>query len=298
MKKLVYDVGGTFIKYALMDDDAKIYDKGKIETPKDTKEHFMDTIESIYKQYRYEVDGLAFSLPGNIDTETGYIYTPGALMYNANTNFFDTIHSRIDLPVSVENDGKSAALAELWKGNLKDVQDGAVLILGTGVGGGFIHHRKLLKGKHFFSGEVSFLMTNFEVLDFYHAFGLKGSATGLIMEAATRKNIDPSLLDGKKIFAGIEEGDKDYMEALDVIARNIAAQIYNIQCFLDPERVCIGGGISKQPLLLEKIKENLEMIKGKIPVPFPDVDVTTCAFYNDSNLIGALYNYNIHHGGK
>lgn len=298
MKKLVYDVGGTFIKYALMDDDANIYEKGKVATPTDTSEHFMDVIESVYNLYKNQIDGLAFSLPGNIDVKTGHIYAPGALLFNANTNFFDLIHTRIDLPVSVENDGKSAALAELWKGNLKDCQDGAVLIIGTGVGGGFIHNRELLKGKHFFSGEVSFLMTDFENLDFAHMFGLKGSVSGLVKEAAARKKLDPMDLDGKKIFAGIEAGDQDFMAALDVIARNIATQIYNIQCFLDPERVCIGGGISKQPLLLEKIRVHLNGLKERIPFPFPDVDITTCAFYNDSNLIGALYNYKIHYKGE
>lgn len=295
MNKLVFDVGGTFIKYAIMDDDANIYEKGEEETPLDSKEHFLDVIEKIYLKHKDEIDGLAFSLPGNIDVETGQINTPGALSFHLNVNFFDEIHERIDLPVAVENDGKSAALAELWKGNLQDCDDGAVLILGTGIGGGFISNRKLLKGKHFFSGEVSFLMTNVDCLDFDHCFAMKGSTTALVMNAAQRKNISPEELDGKKIFEGILNGDQDYQKALDDVAKNVATQIYNIQCFLDPQRVCIGGGISQQPLLLEKIKAHLQEIYNKIPFPFPHVEVTTCKFYNDSNLIGALYNYKLHH---
>lgn len=124
MKKLVIDVGGTFIKYALMDMDCVIYDQGKVETPIDTKEHFLDAIESIYNQYKNEVDGMAFSLPGNINVDTGDIYTPGALLFNVNTNFFESIHSRIDINVSVENDGKCAALAELWKGHIRGYKNG------------------------------------------------------------------------------------------------------------------------------------------------------------------------------
>ena len=40
MKKLVYDIGASAIKYALMDDEAKIYEKGKETTPHDCLEHF------------------------------------------------------------------------------------------------------------------------------------------------------------------------------------------------------------------------------------------------------------------
>ena len=33
MKKLIFDVGASAIKYALMDNDAHIYEKGKEVTP-------------------------------------------------------------------------------------------------------------------------------------------------------------------------------------------------------------------------------------------------------------------------
>lgn len=297
MKKLVFDVGGTFIKYALMDDNANIYEKGNEVTPLDSQEHFIDVIESVYQRHGGEVDGIAISLPGNIDVETGHVYTPGALSYNAGTNIIDAIKSRIDTNVSVENDGKCAALAELWKGNLKDCNDGAVLILGTGIGGGFIHNRQLMKGKHFFSGEVSFLLTNPEKPGFESVFAMKGSTTALIMQVAMKKQCSPEELNGKKIFEMIEQGDQDCIDALECVAKNIAVQIFNIQCFMDPEKVCIGGGISKQPLLLEKIREQLNELYAVIPFEFPTVEVDTCAFYNDSNLIGALYNYQLHFGG-
>ncbi len=150
--KLVIDVGGTMIKYALMDEEAKIYQRGEVLTPLDTLQHFIDTIVSIYKKVKNEVDGLAFSMQGNIDSETGQIFAPGALQYNAGVNIIKKLQELIDVPIAVENDGKCAALAEVWKGHLKDVQNGVVLIIGTGIGGGIIHERKLIKGSHFFAG--------------------------------------------------------------------------------------------------------------------------------------------------
>ena len=66
-------------------------------------------------------------------------------------------------------------------------------------------------------------------------------------------------------------------------------QISNYQFIVDPERIAIGGGISAQPVLLELIKEALKELNTVFPYPIPLPDVVTCRFYNDSNLIGALY---------
>lgn len=291
MKKLVLDIGGTLIKYAVMDKEAKIFQRGELPTPLDSIESLMKKITELYNSLKDEVNGIAISMPGNIDTKTGQIYSPGALAYNANVNIVDKIHEHINVPVSVENDGKSAALAEVWMGNLKNFKDGVVMILGTGIGGGIIKDRKIHKGNNFFAGEFSFILQDAKQLDFNSAFALTGSTSALINEVSKKKNIDIKDLNGYKVFSMIEEKDSEVLEIFEKFTTNIAIQIYNLQCILDPEKFLIGGGISKQPILLEKIKENLEKIYEKIPFDIPHAVVDTCKHYNDSNLIGALYNY-------
>lgn len=64
-----------------------------------------------------------------------------------------------------------------------------------------------------------------------------------------------------------------------------------MQCILDPQKVLIGGGISQQAILIEKIKEKLEELYEKIPFEIPKAQVEACCYFNDSNLIGALYNH-------
>lgn len=120
MKKLVFEVGASAIKYALMDNDAHIYEKGKEVTPHDHFEHFLTILQTIYEKYQNEIDGMALSLPGTIDSELGQIYAPGGLLYNENINLVNEMHRFTQLPLQIENDGKSAALAEVWKGHLKD----------------------------------------------------------------------------------------------------------------------------------------------------------------------------------
>lgn len=297
MNILVLDVGGSAIKWAVMDDEASIIEKGDVKTPLDSFENFLKAIVKLYENKK-DVEGIAISLPGNIDVSTGQVYAPGALSFNANRNIADEIHKVIKLPVSVENDGKCAALAEVWKGKLKDHKDGIVLIIGTGIGGGVVIDRRVLKGKHFFAGEFSYLFTDANNPNFGSAFALTGSASALCNNYAALKNIDSKEVNGKLVFEKVKENEAEALEVLDRMTKALAVQIYNLQCSFDPELILIGGGVSKQEILLEKIKEKLEEIYAGIPPFFtiPHAVVDTCEYFNDSNLIGALYHYL--NGGK
>lgn len=291
MKKLVFDVGGSAIKYAIMDNDAHIYERGKELTPKDSLDSFLNVLKSVYEKYQDEVDGIAMSVPGTIDSSKGQIFAPGALTYNENVNLADKIHEFTDVPVTLENDGKSAALAELWKGHLQGCQAGAVIVVGSGLGGGIIQDGHLLKGQHLFAGEFSYVLFGEENEFLNNVWAMQGSTTALLMQTAKSKNIDFTDIDGIKVFEWIHQGNQQAILALQSVAKSLAKGIYNLQCILDPEKILIGGGISQQPLLLEKIQEELNHIYSQIPFTIPHAQVETCRFYNDSNLIGALYNY-------
>lgn len=298
MNTLVLDIGGTAIKYAVMDEKATIIEQNSMPTPHDNLETFIKTICDLYKKYQDQVQGLAISMPGNIDSDTGHIYAPGALLYNANTNIMEELHRHIDVNISVENDGKSAALAELWKGHLANCQSGVVLVLGSGIGGGIIQDRKVIKGNHFFAGEVSYLMTDLtKDVGMDNMFAMKSSTISLVMRVAKAKNINFESIDGKQVFTWIKEGDKDALKAFDDMTTVLTHQIYNLQCLLDPEKILIGGGVSKQKLLIETVQKKLEAMYNGFPFPIPRAQVEACKYHNNSNLIGALYNYKIHFGG-
>lgn len=297
MNKFVVDVGGTFIKYAVMDDDANIVSKVSVATPLEKREDFIQTIVDLYKERSDEVDGLAMSLPGNIDSDTGFVYTPGALRFNYQTplaqDLQDAIWKQIGkkVNVSIENDGKSAALAELWKGNLSDCKDGVVIILGTGIGGGIILDRKVVKGKDFFAGEFSFLMNDVHKKGFENCFANGNSAIALTKKVAGAKGLEESEVDGFKVFELLDAEDEETKQVFDQVVSGIAGQIYNLTCILNPERVLIGGGISKQSRLIEAIQEKTKQYYDSISIPMPRTEVDVCKFFNDSNLIGALYHY-------
>ena len=117
MKKLIFDVGASAIKYALMDNDAHIYEKGKEVTPHDNFEHFLTILKSIYEKYQTQIDGIALSLPGTIDSVRGQIYAPGGLSYNENINLVDKMRSFTQLPITIENLEMSTVGRGIWQEN-------------------------------------------------------------------------------------------------------------------------------------------------------------------------------------
>ena len=138
---LVFDVGGTFVKYAWMSVDGDIQEKGKYPTPTKEEEsvpEFVESLGQIYDKYKDQgVEGIALSLPGLIDAENGIIRNGGGIKYLKDAHLAELLGARCDgVKISMENDGKCAALAEVWMGNAKGCKNAAVVILGTGIGGG------------------------------------------------------------------------------------------------------------------------------------------------------------------
>lgn len=292
---LVIDVGGTAIKYALMDAGAEIFEKGEVPTPLTNLEDYLNVLKRLYHRYENQVRGIAMSAPGAIDSDTGYFYTGGALQdFVHDINLQEMLENQCGVPVRVENDAKCAALAEAWSGSLKDCKDGAVIVLGTGVGGGLITNGRLHKGKNFAAGELSFLIIGDDLNadDSYMAH--EGGSIGLREKAGKAMGVDPETLDGKMIFERANAGDEAVIAAIEQFTWPIARLIYNIQVFYDPEKIAIGGGISRQPLLLSMIQKNLDRIyrEMKLPVAIGQkADVVCCRYLNDSNLIGALRHF-------
>ena len=297
---LVFDAGGTFTKYALMDENAQILEKDKVPTPDyktHTKEDYYKALDGIVKNYKNRIAGIAISMPGMLDNKNGYCVTAGYLAYLAGSTVGEELTERYGLPVTVENDGKCAALAEYWRGSLKGCENGAVVVLGSGVAGGIILNGKLYRGNHFTAGEYSYICTDAgHTTEMNSYWGLNSGAEGLARTVADYTGEDWKCYDGIQIFERANNGEEKVLQALKEFTDRLAVQIYNLNIYLDLDIIAVGGGISQQPLLHEYLQKSLDELIEKIPlkvispyVPVPKL--TNCRFYNDANLIGALYHF-------
>ena len=154
MKIMVFDVGGTEIKYSVMDEQMHRTDSGAVPTPQDTQAQFLDAVYRLYAPHKDEVSGIAMALPGFVDNRTGYVSNGGALLYNTATPVGQLLAEKCGCPVILENDGKAAAMAELANGALKDCCNAAVFIIGTGVGGGVLRDVCCMERPYIFTKHI------------------------------------------------------------------------------------------------------------------------------------------------
>lgn len=287
---LCIDVGGSAIKYALIDDTHTISEHGQVPTPYEGIDSYLATLTDLYRQFAEKIEGIALSVPGIIDSDNGVCITGGALRFIENFSLVAELQKTCPVPIAVMNDAKSAALAESKQGALADCRDGIVLILGTGIGGALVKDGQVHMGKHFSAGEFSFITFSENVDQEACKWSGINGIPRLIRMAANVKKLDPKVVTGYDVFRWAEEGDEKVLKVLDHFTRNLALMIFNLQVIFDPERVAIGGGISRQPLLLEYISKNLDYFYDVNPMCFPKAEVVTCKFFNEANLIGAYEN--------
>ncbi len=295
MRYLSFDVGGTNIKYSLIDTNGNILKSGKYTTITN-REEFLNKIEDIVKENSEKIEGLAFSMPGVIDVDKGHMITGGALYELYDYNFKEELEKRIKIPVEIENDVNCVALAEKWLGNAKENKNFICLTIGTGVGGALFINDKIVRGAKYSAGEFGFMITERLKNIADSTLSMRGSVRGgLIKSYAKKVNQNWEELDGKKIFEYAENGDKIAIETINEFYTNIAYSIFNLIVSLNPEKILVGGEISVRTDFIEKIKEKLEELKSEIVdlknLEFPVIE--RCKFLNDSGKIGALYNFKL-----
>ncbi len=317
---LVFDVGGTYVKYACMTGEGEFLEKGKTPTPlgdDKTPYDLIAVMEGIYREKNIngEIEGIAVDLPGRIDVEKGYVHVGGGLRYMLDFSFGPELSKACDnLPVALENDAKSAALAEVWLGNAKDVNNAIVLVYGTGIGGGIIIDRKVHHGSQMMAGELSFFLSHLtrerlasyksidkftDVIESYRQ-GCPISASymstaSLVCRAADMKGMKYEDVNGELVYRWAREGDPEIIALLEDIYFESAVTIVSLCATLNPDIVLIGGGISAEPAFVEGIRRYVNKI-ARLSVMYGDIRVEACKFRNDSNMLGALYNFKQKYG--
>ncbi len=110
---LLIDIGGTFIKYSLADEQARKISGGKVPTPLTNMDDLLAAIEGFAAPLQGQFVGCAISMPGRIDTSNGIAHTGGMLSaFMWEQPFAAQVEARLGVPVTIANDGKCAAAAE------------------------------------------------------------------------------------------------------------------------------------------------------------------------------------------
>lgn len=256
------DIGGTFIKFGLVDDNFNITNQSKVPTPASIDD-FWVTLENIVSSYEDEISGIAIACPGEINSKRGFVFKGGLIPYLTAIPLGTGLSKTFQLPVKVINDADAAALAEARYGSLQEVDCGAALVLGTGVGLGLVSQgalltpllvSKFLKGPS--SQSKSQTALPFKWALFKQALislvDNKGSAVGFVHEASQILGLEQD--DSLVVFSALDENHSEQLKRLfKDYCHEIAVLILNLQSLFKLDGVVIGGGISSQNALIEGI---------------------------------------------
>ncbi len=169
MKKyLTIDIGGSSVKYAVIDEALNLECPGTVEAPRKSLEQFVDCIGNLYDSCKDSVEGIAISLAATVNPQNGYILLAGVFPFLQWKYVRDILRSRCPIPITVENDANSAAIAELRSGALCGVEDGIAVILGSSIGSAIIRNGEVYYGKHFSAAELNLIKVNSDDDSLHH----------------------------------------------------------------------------------------------------------------------------------
>lgn len=282
------DIGGTSIKAGILDENGDIKFKETLEVIDDI-DKLINTIVNFVEKSKIDfiIKGLAISSPGAVDTKKGIIYGSSALNCIHGPNFKKILREKLNLNVSIENDANCAALAEIFNGSAKNINNMMFIVCGTGIGGSIVYNGKIIRGKNLHCGEFGFMiMENTD--NKIHTFSEVASTISIINRV---KRFYSGEWDGEKIFKEANNGNRICIKAIDRFYLNLAKGIYNLQYIYDPELILLGGSISERRDFLDKINEKLDYLLNNLELAKIKPQIKTCTYKKDANLIGALANF-------
>ncbi len=306
------DLGGTTTKLAFINYYGEIIHKWEI--PTDNSEEGKNITINIAKAIdtkmeelglsKDQIIGLGMGAPGPVNLSTGVVYNTVNLGWKDNYPLKDLLEVETSLPVIIDNDANCAALGEMWKGAGNGAKDLVCVTLGTGVGGGVIANGDIVQGVSGAAGEIGHI-TSVPAGGAQCNCGKTGcletiaSATGIVRQAVEKLQMvntgelaafykEKGHITAKDVFDTARGGDAASLSVISETAFHLGLALANIANTLNPEKIVLGGGVSKAgDILLKPVIENF----GKFAFPRVKestvIDIATLG--NDAGVIGAAW---------
>lgn len=283
------DIGGTNVKFVVIDGKEIKY-KNCIDTVKNGDALVRDIIAEYNKvNAEYKIETMGVGIPG--DVRDGVVLDASNLGL-VNFMLQEELAKRVDVPVTVANDADCAAIGEEIFGGTKDCDNMVLVTLGTGIGGGVILNRKIMKTNRC-SGEIGHIIIDMNGRQC--ACGEKGcweqygSITALVRDAvkAADENPDSVLggiykregrLSGRLVFEALNAECPVAKKVFDTYLDYLAVGIKSVNMAFGPDVIVLAGGITKEG---EKI---LTPLRKKLP-EYIRVEVST--LQSDAGSLGA-----------
>jgi len=281
MKILSFDVGGTKVAYALVDEQGSLLMPRKtLPTPKRTDELqqlFTDTIRS----YEQDIDAVAFATAGAVNAENTHVASSAHNMPEGyHLLDFSALSGK---PVFVENDANAVAWAEYCAGAAHGCRQAVVVAIGTGLGLGIIVDGKILKGKSGSAGEAHYPIDRGHKrlcgCGSYDCFEIYASGNALALDA--QEAFGNPQMTSYDLMRLKQENNPLAQQVFDSWCADIAAGLRSLATLFDPEAIVLFGSLAE---FIDIRKMESATNKNLV---VPPVKLKKAFFGNNAALIGA-----------
>jgi len=288
------DLGGTNLRIAAVDKQGNLLEKITLGTQvalgrSRVVNDMCDAIQRLAANYRNSSSliGIGIGVPGIIDMETGMVHESPNLPDWADYPVRAEIEGRLGTRVILENDANSAALGENWLGAARDVEDMAMLTLGTGVGGGLVLGRRIWHGMTGMAGEFGHTTVEPEgaqcgcgnrgCLEAYASatavvrMAREAIADGATTELSRAADSDPEF-SAKAVYNLAVQGDEEARKIFRRVGRALGIVLSDMVNALNLPMYVIGGGVSSAweafaPSAFEELRQRSMVYAATAPEP-------------------------------
>lgn len=260
------DLGGTNVAVAVVDEQGRILSQNSRPTPR-SPEDVVDAMVAGVGQVAADsglsvagATGIGLGTPGAIDPVHGVIHYWSNLDFR-NVPIAAMLQERLGREILIENDANAAALGEFVAGAGCGCSSLVAITLGTGVGGGAVLGGKLYTGFNDAGMEIGHMVVAHKGR--LCTCGRKGcfeaycSATALVKR--TKEVLELDHADGRTAFDKMAQGDPKAAFVVEEYIEYLACGIVDLINVLQPEVICLGGGIANQgDVLLNPLRAVLD----------------------------------------
>ena len=260
------DVGGTKIQASLISENGTIIASLRCPTPRQADpDQILTTIEKavrkVLKKGNVEASSLAafgIAIPGVVDPKKGkVIVTPN--MNFSGAKVVKYLEDKFPVQVVLGNDCNLGTLGEAWLGAARDAQSAVGILVGTGIGGGFVQKGKIWQGARESAMEIGHMIM--KIGGPLCGCGNQGCYEAMAGRLAIERDIREQVAKGRQtVLTEILDGDlsrirsgalKTALSREDEVAMEVvqqAAEVLGYGCItvrhlLDPEVIVLGGGV-------------------------------------------------------
>ena len=287
-----FDIGGTQIKFGLVDRDGRLGQKGRVRSPGAMAEILAvvkETWTGLKRRAPGPIRSCGFGIAGFYSIkERKILQSPNYPSLNGYP-ILPALRRIIDVPVRIGNDANMAAYGEFRHGAGRDVRSLVLFTVGTGIGGGIVLDGKLWEGEGGFAGELGHITVNPEgepcKCGKRGCLETEASAPRMVRNFQTLTG-RTDVTDSREVYLLAKAGDPAALESFRRLAYWLGIGIGITITSLNPEKILIGGGVvSAGKLLLGPVVE--EARRRSHPIPFAGCSIEKASLGNDAGLVGA-----------